>query len=322
VLRLILMLGLVAAPFAVEAQPVKKIPRVGVIGDQSPSEPRIEAFRQGLRELGYTEGKNIIVEYRYAHGVVERFADLTAELLRLQVDILVVGGPLAAQVAKAQTRTVAIVFTSVTDPLGAGLVTSLARPGANLTGLTTLLGGEMSAKHLQLLKQTVPQVSRVTVLCNPTSPTTRLVVERVQEAARALAVELQVLEVRQANELVSAFAEMKAWRAGAVLVLSDPMFGNALVQLSTLAARDRLPAIYTRREFALAGGLLAYGPSFSDIFRRAATYVDKIIKGAKPADLPVEQPAKFDMVVNLKTAKALGLTIPPSVLSQATEVIE
>jgi putative ABC transport system substrate-binding protein len=254
--------------------------------------------------------------------VVDRFADLTAELLRLQVDVLMVGGPLVAQVAKAQTTTVPIVFTSVPDPLGAGLVTSLARPGGNLTGLTTLLGGDMSGKHLQLLKETIPPGSRVAVLSNPTSPTARLVVERVREVAQTLPVDLQVLEVRHANDLVSAFASMKAWRAGAVLVLSDPMFGNELVQLAMLAAVNHLPAIYTRREFAQAGGLLAYGPDFSDIFRRAAIYVDKIIKGAKPSDLPIEQPTKFDMVVNLKTAKAFDLPIPASVLVRATEVIE
>ena len=315
-----LVAGLAATP-GLLAQPSVKLPRVGVIGEQGPGEPRIEAFRQGLRVLGYVEGQNILVEYRYLDGVLDRVPGLVAELVRLKVDVLLVGGTVAARSAKAQTTTVPIVFAVAADPVASGLVPSLARPVGNATGMSVLLP-DLSGKQLELLKAALPQLSRATVLYNPVNPAAAFALTRTREVARALGLELQVLEVRQPSGLTGAFANMMAWHAGGLLVVSDPMFGNELVQLSVLAATNRLPAIYNRAEFAKAGGLLAYGPSFSDNYRRAATYVDKILKGAKPADLPVEQPATFEFLINLKTAKALGLTIPQSLLLRADEVIQ
>ena len=259
----------------------------------------------------------MIMEYRYADGVVDRFPDFAAELIRLNVDVLVVGGTLAARSAKAATATVPIVFTSVSDPVGAGLVASLAHPGGNATGLSNIVS-ELSAKQLELLKAAVPRIYRVAILHNPLNSGPALIGTR--EAARALAVELEVIEVRVPNELASAFSTVTTRHADAVLALSDPVFGNE-TQLARLATKHRLPAMYARREFAQAGGLLAYGPNFSDSYRRAAGYVDKILKGAKPGDLPVEQPTTFELTINLKTAKALGLTIPQSLLLRADEVI-
>ena len=320
-LAVVLALGLLLAPLVAEAQQGTKVPRVGVLSERSPTDLFVTAFRQGLRALGYTEGQNIIVEYRYAHGMADRFPDLVAELIRLKVDVLVVGGTVAARSAKAQTTTVPIVFTLAGDPVGSGLVASLARPGGNVTGLSNIIA-ELGGKQLELLKEAVPQVSRVAVLYNPVNPAAGPALNRTREAARALAVELQVLEVRQPNQLASAFSAMTAWRPGALLALSDSVFGNDIAQLSKLAVKNRMPAMYASSRFAEAGGLLTYGPSFSDNWRRAAVFVDKILKGAKPADLPVEQPTKFELVINLKTAKALGLTIPPSVLARTDEVIE
>ncbi len=312
---------LLAAPLASEAQQPSKVPRVGVIGEASANDPFLAAFRQGLRQLGYTEGQNIEIEYRYAHGALERAPTLAAELIRLRVDVLVVGGTIAAQSAKAATTTMPIVFALAGDPVGSGLVASLAHPGGNATGMSNLVP-ELTGKQIELLKAAVPQVSRVTVLYNPVNPVAGPALDGTREAARTLAVELQVLEVRRPNELTRAFLALTAWRAGALLALSDPVFGDELTQLSKLAAKNRLPAMYASRRFVEAGGLLSYGPNLSDNYRRAATYVDKILKGAKPADLPVEQPTKFELVINLKTAKALGLTIPPSLLGRADQVIE
>jgi ABC-type uncharacterized transport system substrate-binding protein len=316
-----LLLSLLVTPFVAHAQLPSKVPRVGVLAERSPTEPFLAVFRQGLHDLGYTEGQNIVIEYRYAHGVVEQFSPLAAELLRLDFDVLVVWGTGAAQAAQALTTTVPIVFTVPGDPVGTGLVASLARPGGNATGLSSLTSG-LSGKHLELLKMAMPQVARVAVLYNPVNPVSRLALNETREAARALAVELHVLEVRQPHELASAFAALTAWRAEALLTISAPMFGTTLAELAQLAATHRLPAIYVRREFVEAGGLLAYGPSWADNFRRAATYVDKILKGAKPADLPVEQPTKFEFIINLKTAKALGMTMPPSLLLLADEVLQ
>jgi putative ABC transport system substrate-binding protein len=316
-----LALSIVAAPLDADAQQAGKVPRVGVIGETSPTDSFLVAFRQGLRELGYIEGRSIVIEYRYAHGALDQAPKLAAELIRLEVDVLMVGGTIAAQSAKALTTTVPIVFALAGDPVGSGLVASLARPGGNATGMSNLVP-ELSGKQLELLKAAVPQVSRVTVLYNPVNPVAGSTLNGAREAARALAVELQVLEVRQPNELANAFSALAAWRAGALLALSDPVFGSDLAQLSKRAAKNRLPAMYASRRFAEAGGLLAYGPNYSDNYRRAATYVDKILKGTKPADLPVEQPTKFELVINLKTAKALGLTIPQSLLARADEVLQ
>ena len=244
---------------------------------------------------------------------------LAAELIRLKVDILVVGGTVATRLAKAQTKTVPIVFATAGDPVATGLVASLARPGGNATGMS-ILAPELSGKQLELLKTVVPQISRVAVLYNPSS-SAPYALNVAREAARTLAVELQVVEVRRPSEVPSAFSSMTG-RAGALLVLSDPLVGSELPQIAKLAAQQRLPAIYLRREFAEVGGLLAYGPSFSDNYRRAATYVDRILKGAKPAELPVQQATKFDLIINRRTANALGLTIPQSLLLQAEQIID
>lgn len=313
----ILILTTLIAPFTAEAQ----LPRVGVLGDHSSGHPFIAAFRQGLLGLGYIEGRNIAIEYRYARGKVDRFRDLAAELVRLKVDVLVVGGTVGALAARAQTMTIPIVFALAGDPVASGLVTSLSRPGGNVTGIS-VFHPEISAKNLELLKEAASSASRLGVLYNPDNPVTRSSLEETRKAARALSLELHVVEVRRSEQLPSAFSAVTAWRAGAVLVLSDPVFGNALTELAKLAIKSRLPTMYNRREFAEVGGLLTYGPSFADNYRRAAYYVDRILKGAKPAELPVEQPSKFELVVNLKTAKALGVTIPPSLLSRADAIIQ
>jgi ABC-type uncharacterized transport system substrate-binding protein len=318
----LLVLTALAAPLAADAQPPGKVPRIGVLGERTPADPFLAAFRQGLRELGYTEGRNIVVEYRYAQGMVDRFPELAAELLRLDIDVLMVGGAAAARAAEAQTKTVPIVFALPGDPVGSGLVASLAHPGGNATGTSTLIP-ELSRKHLELLKAAVPRLSRVAVLYNSAGrPGTGLSLDAMREAARALAVELRVLEVRQPDDLVSVFAAARAQSIDALLALSSPVIGSKLAQLAELAVKHRVPAISTGREFAEAGGLLSYGPSFSDNYRRAATYVDKILKGARPSDLPVEQPTKVELIINLKTARALGLTIPQSLLQRADRVID
>ena len=317
----ILILGLLVAPRVAQAQQPSRVPRVGVLWERTPSDPFVAAFRQGLRELGYTEGQGMVIEERYVYGVVDRFPALIAELIDLNVNVLVVAGTNAAQAAKARTATVPIVFTLPAYPVEDGLVASFAHPGGNATGLSTRTTG-LTGKQLELLKAAMPQVSRVTVLYNSVNPVHRLSLQEAREAAQALALELQVLEVRQPNDLASAFAALTAWRAEAVLALTGPPFGTELAHLAQLAAAHRVPAMFIRREFVEVGGLLAYGPSYADNFRRAATYVDKILKGAKPAELPVEQPMKYELVINLKTAQALGLTIPPTFLFQADEVIQ
>ncbi len=316
------LLALVATPLVARAQSPSKVPRIGVIGERSTTDHLLAAFQQGLRDLGYVEGQSIRVEYRYAQGTSDRFSRLAAELIRLDVDVLVVGGTVAAPAAKAQTTTVPIVFALAGDPVASGLVTSLARPGGNATGMSNLVP-ELSAKQLELLKAAAPQVSRVALLYNPDNQVhAGRALDAAREAARTLAVELQSLELRHRREVPSAFAALTAWRAGALLALSDPVVGNELPQISQLAARHRLPAIYSRREFAEAGGLLTYGPRFTENYRRAASYVDRILKGAKPADLPVERPTTFELVINLKTARALGLTISPSLLGRADQVLQ
>lgn len=317
-LPLLLFVAMLAASLAAGAQSTVKMPRVGVLSERGPADPFLTAFRQGLQEAGYVEGRNIAIEYRYAAGVIGRSSALIAELLRLDVDVLVVGGVTAARAAKSATTTVPIVFALVGDPVGFGLVASLARPGGNATGLSNLVT-QLSGKQLELLKAAVPGLSRVVVLHNPLNSGSAL--KATREAARALAIELLVLEVRQPDDLAGAFTKLTAARAGAVLALSDPVFGNERA-LAKLAGEARLPAMYSRREFAEAGGLMAYGPNFSDNYRRAASYVDRILKGATPGDLPVEQPTKFEFVINLRTAKTLGLAIPPSLLQRADQLLE
>ncbi len=313
--------GLLVAPLASLAQPPAKVPRVGVIGERSASDPFVGAFRQGLRELGYVEGTNVVIEYRYVNGVLDRVPEFARELIRLPVDVLVVGGTVSTKHAKAETTTVPIVFSVAGDPVGSGLVVSLARPGGNATGMSSL-HPQLGAKQLELLKAIAPWIARVIVVYNPVSPTWEPFFIGVREAARALAVEVQFVDVRHPNEMASALSALKPQRTDALLVLSDPVFGSHLAQISQFAAKNRLPALYARREFAEAGGLLAYGPSFEDNFRRAATYVDKILKGAKPSELPVQQPTRLELVINRKTANTLGLTIPPSLLVRADEMIQ
>jgi putative ABC transport system substrate-binding protein len=315
---------LLAAPLAADAQQARKVPRIGFLGARAPSEssPLIDAFRQGLRELGWVEGQNIVIDYRFAEGRLDRLPDLAAELVRLKVDIIVAHPTAGAVAAKNATGTIPIVMISVGDPIGLGLIASFARPGRNATGLSYSAGLEIVGKQLELLKETVPKVRRVAILSNPANPSRPGAIKEVNLAARSLGVQLQILEARGPNEFDGAFAAMTTERVGALLVMLDAMFSLHRTRLADLAARSRLPAAYGSRESVEAGGLMSYGPSQRDLFRRSATYVDKILKGAKPADLPVEQPTKFELVINLKTAKALGLTIPQSVLGRADEVIQ
>jgi ABC-type uncharacterized transport system substrate-binding protein len=316
--------GLLAAPRAAEAQQAAKVARIGFLATNLAGSPHvIEAFRQGLRDLGYVEGRNVVIEYRDAEGKFERLPALAAELVALKVDVILAGGTLAALAAKQATRTIPIVFVSAGDPVGSGLVTSLARPGGNVTGLSNLTT-ELVSKCLELLTQAVPRVSRVAALWQPGAMGERTEKDMLKEAdvaARALGVRLQVVEARGPADLDRAFSDMTKARADALTVLGSSMFFTERRRLVDLAAKNRLPAVYNVREFVDAGGLMAYGPNQADLFRRAATYVDKILKGAKPADLPVEQPTKFELVINLKAAKALGLTIPQSVLGRADEII-
>ena len=312
--------ALLAAAQHVGAQRTAKVPRIGVIGERSSPDPFVVAFRQALRELGYVEGRNVIVEFRTTNGTLDRAPEIVRELVQMPVDVLVVGGGASAQHAMAVTRTVPIVFTLVGDPVGTGLVASLARPGGNVTGMSNLQV-ELGAKQLEMLKSIAPRIARVAVLHNPGSPIHSPTLQGVQDMARALKVELSLLEVRRPDELASALSVAGTKRLDALLVLSDPVFGNDLARIAQAAVQSGLPAAYSRREFAAAGGLLAYGPDFENNYRSAATYVDKILKGAKPADLPVQQPTRLELIVNLKTASTLGLAIPQSLLLRADEVI-
>jgi putative ABC transport system substrate-binding protein len=317
---------LLATPFSVDAQQAAKIARIGYLSTNLAANPHIhEAFRQGLRDLGYVEGRNVVIEYRDAEGKRERFPALAAELVALKVDVIVAAAAnTLALAAKQATRTIPIVFAGAVDPVGTGLVASLARPGGNVTGASTL-SPELVGKRLELLTQAVPGVSRVAVLWLPGALGERTEKEMLKEAdvaARALGLRLQFVEARGPADLDRAFSDMTRARAGALTVLPSNMFLREHRRLVELAAKHRLPAVYTVKDYVDAGGLIAYGPNLADVFRRTATYVDKILKGAKPGDLPVEQPTKFELIINLKTAKALGLTIPPSVLGRADQVIE
>jgi ABC-type uncharacterized transport system substrate-binding protein len=315
--------GLLAVPLAAEAREPGKVARIGMLSQGSPTfSPQLrEAFRQQLRELGYVEGQNIVIEYRWAEGRAERLPDLAAELVSLNVDVIVAGGTPAPLAAKHATRTIPIVMTAAGDPVGSGLVASLARPGGNVTGLSAR-SPELGGKRLQLLKEVVPGLSRVAVLWNAANPYAALVVRETETAARTLGLQVQSLEVRGPDDFENALPGAIRGRAGALIVVEDPLTFLYLKRIAEFAAQNRLPATYGYREFAEAGGLMTVGPNLADLYRRAAIYVDKILKGAKPADLPVEQATKFELVINLKTAKALGLTIPPSLLQRADQVIE
>jgi putative ABC transport system substrate-binding protein len=317
--------GLLAAPLAAEAQQAAKVARIGYLSTNLAANPHThEAFRQGLRDLGYVEGRNVVIEYRDAEGKFERLPALAAELVALKVDVIVAGGNSLARAAKQATRTLPIVFAAVSDPVASGLVTSLARPGGNVTG-ASILSSELVGKRLELLTQAVPGVSRVAVLWLPGAlgeRTEKDMLKEAEVAAGALGVRLQVVEAREPADLDRAFSDMTRARADALTVLPSLMFLRERRRLVDLAAKHRLPAVYTVKEYVDAGGLMAYAPNLADVFRRAATYVDRILKGAKPADLPVQQSTKFELIINLKTAKALGLTIPPSLLARADQVIE
>ena len=297
--------------------------RVGFLSPftASVAAPWHEAFRPGLRELGWTEGQNITIEYRYANGNNDRLPELAAELVRLKVDVIVASIGTDAAIAKSATTSIPIVMASGGDPVAGGLVASLARPGGNITGLTQM-APELTGKRLELLKQIVPNLSRVAVLWYPRGTTSPLSWKEMQSPARELGIRLQSLEVQSPADFAKAFHDATTARAGAVVVLPNPLFVANLRRIAELAAKTRLPSIFHLREFPDVGGLLAYGVDRADMYRRAAAYVDKILKGAKPADLPIEQPTKFELVINLKTAKALGLTIPRSVLLRADHVIE
>ncbi len=315
----VVALATFASPLGADAQPPTKVPRVGLLRTGSPPDPFVESFRQALRDLGYLEGQNIVIEYRWAEGRVDRFPELAADLVRLNVDVIVAGGFPATRAAKQATTSIPIVMSATTDPVASGFIASLARPGGNITGSATLLS-ELAAKRLELLKEVLPKVSRVAVLYDPAGDPIQL--RESQAAARRLKVRLQVLEARVPEDLEGALKGARKGRAAALSVLASAFLSSQRARIVDLAAKDRLPAIYEHREFVETGGLISYGPNFRDLFRRAAAYMDKILKGAKPADLPVEQPTRFELVINLKTAKALGLTFPPSVLVRADQVIQ
>jgi putative ABC transport system substrate-binding protein len=313
---------LFALCFAASAQQPNKVPRIGYLTatPSSTISARTEAFRQGLRELGYVEGKNIVIEWRYGDGKLDRVPALAAELVRLRVDVIVTGGVGGTRPANEATNTIPIVMTQDPDPVANGFVASLARPSGNITGLSTL-APELSAKQLELLKEVLPKASRVAVLGTSTSPSTAQALRDAELAARALALRLQYLDVRGPKDIEGAFRAASKEHADAVLMLGGPVLASQRTQIVELAVRSRLPAISRGQGDVEAGGLMAYGVSNTDLSRRAATYVDKILKGAKPRDLPVEQPKKFELVINLRTAKQIGVTIPPNVLARADRVI-
>jgi len=305
------------------AQQPTKIPRIGLLFTATPSAAaaRIEAFRQGLRELGYVEGKNILIEQRYAEGQLNHMNELAAELVRLKVDVIVTIGPAATRPAKEATHAIPIVMGVDDDPVGNGFVASLARPGGNITGLASL-APEIGGKQLELLKEIVPRLSRVAVLGTSTQPGNAQSLREAEVAAGALAVKLQYLDVLSPKDIEPVFRTASNGRAEAVLVLRASIFFSHRKQIVDLAAKRQLPAMYYTTEYVEEGGLMTYGVSITDLFRRAATYVDKILKGARPAELPIEQPTKFELVINLKTAKRIGLTISPNVLARADRVIK
>jgi putative ABC transport system substrate-binding protein len=313
-----------AVPLTADAQQAGKVYRIGYIVTATPDEQEhlTMALDDGLRELGYVEGRNIVVERRFAGGKQERLPDLAAELVRLNVDVIVTGSNPVIAAVKQATVTIPVVMAASRDPVGSGFVASVARPGGNITGLTNDPTPEIQAKSLELLKEAVPTASRVALLWNPLPPGAETYRKIVESAARKLGVSVQAVEVRGRNEFEGAFAAMARQRVDGVVVLPDPVLFTARNQVVVLATKHHLPAVYHAREFVEIGGLMSYGVNFAHQFRRSASYVDKILKGAKPGDLPVEQATRFELVVNLKTAKALGLTIPPSVLLRADHIIE
>jgi len=313
---------LLATASLAEAQQPTKVSRIGYLAGTVPDaqRPRIEAFRQALRELGYVEGKNVVIESRYAEGKLDRRRALVTDLVRLKVDVILTAGPGDTLAAKGATNTIPIVMAQDPDPVGSGFVASLARPGGNITGLSTL-APEISGKRLELLKEIVPRLFRVAVFGTSTNPGTTQMLRETELAAGAFGVKLQYLDVLDPKDIETVFHAASKGRADAVLVLGGAVFFSQRTQVIELAVKNRLPAIYNDPDYVEAGGLMSYGVSQLNLYRRAATYVDKILKGAKPADLPVEQPLKFELVINLKAAKQIGLTIPPNVLVRADKVI-
>ncbi len=321
-LSFVVTLAGLSTPLTAEAQQAGKVYRIGILEPTSTTldVANLDAFRQGLRKLGYVEGQNLVIEHRSADGRDERFPDLATELVRLKVDLIVTRGTPAVLAAKSSARTIPVVMAASGDPVGTGVVAGLARPGGNVTGLS-VLSTELSAKRLELIREMVPRVSRIAALLNMSHPANPPQWKEVETAARSLGVQPQLLDVRRPEDLGRAFDTAIRQRAGALVVGLSPLTRANREAIADLAAKHRLPAIYASREFVDGGGLISYGVSYPDLYRRAASFVDKIFKGAKPADLPVEQPTKFELVINAKTAKALGLTIPPSLLLRADELI-
>ncbi len=323
VLSILFLVVLLDVAVIAEAQPLTKHSRIGFlnVGTPATSPARQEVFRHGLRDLGYVEGKNIVIEWRYAEGKPDRLPAIAADLVRLKVDVIVTGGGISTRSAKDATVTIPIVMTQDIDPVGNGFVASLARPGGNITGLSTL-APEISGKQMELLKEIVPKFARVAVLGTTTNPGTAQALKETELAAGAFKVQLQYLDVLGSKDIDTGFQSASKARADAVLVLISSVLNTHRAPVVNLAVKSRLPVIYPFPEFVEAGGLISYGVSFADLWRRAATYVDKILKGAKPADLPVEQPTKFELIINLKAAKQIGLTIPPNMLVRADKVIK
>jgi putative ABC transport system substrate-binding protein len=322
-LAVVLTLSLALAPIAAEAQQAGKVYRIGVLETMSArlNTANLNAFRQGLRELGYVEGRDFVIEYRSADGRPERFPGLATELVDLKVDLIVTRGTPAVLAAEKATGSIPIVMATSADPTRFGVVSSLARPGGNVTGLSTV-AVELAGKRLELLKEAIPRIARIALLANMSSPAILSQWRQIEGAARSLGLEPQLLDVRASADFARAFDTAIKQRADAIIVSNDTLTQTNLRRIVDLSAKHRLPSIFSSREYVDAGGLMAYGPNFTELYRRAATYVDKILKGAKPADLPIEQPTKFELVINMQTAKALGLTIPQTILLQADQVIE
>ena len=318
---LTLLGGAAALPLSARAQQ-PKVTRIGFLRYASPHEKQFNAFRDGLGALGYIEGQNIVIEQRYAAGALQRLAPLAEELVSLNMDVIVVDGSATAKAIKAATATIPVVFALATDPVAEQLASSMARPGANLTGLTMSVGYQLAGKRVDLLKDIKPSLSRLALLAQPDNTTARAYVHDTETAGRALGIGTRTFEARTSDDLPRAFAAMVEWQADGVITLADALLFSQRDRIVTLATNNRLPGVHPEVEFPLAGGLLSYGPSLADLFRRSASYVDKIVKGALPAQLPIEQPSKLELVLNLKTAQALGLTISRDFLLRVDEVIE
>jgi putative ABC transport system substrate-binding protein len=316
-------LSVLITPSATQAQQRSHVPRIGYLGTSSASlEPElVKAFREGLRDRGYVEGQNILIEYRWAEGNYQRFPSLVADLVTQKVDLILTAGTPGALAAKHATQTIPIVMTVTGDAIGAGLVSSLARPGGNITGLTTMVP-DLEGKRLEILKEALPKLATLVVLLNTANPYTAIPWEQTQISAKALGIQLQPIEVQRPEDFKDAFARVARQRPDAITMVADRFLLAHRTQIVDFVAKTRLPAMYPYRDFVVAGGLMSYAPSYEELFRRSATYVDKILRGAKPSDLPVEQPTKFELLVNLKTAKILGVPIPPSLLLRADHVFE